>query len=142
MTPATTALVARVLKLREATDRAALATAQQEQHRRAAAASALARVIALEQAFVESTAAAMLASPALGLWRAAAASRLDERWRAAADAEAACAAPQAALGETIRLRLGFETLCERRTKEAERDAQRRDPLRGLMLLPGPHRGAG
>lgn len=140
MTPATTALVTRVLKLREAVDRAALAAAHHEQARRAAAASSMAAAMARELAFVASS--ALPASPVFAVWREAAAGRLADRHRAVTDAEAACAAPYQALTDTIRLRRGFDTLCERRAEAAERDAQRRDPLRDLMLLPGPHRGAG
>ena len=122
-----------LLKLREATDRAALVVAQQEQATRAAAVAALAEMIAREQGFAEAT--ELPASPGFALWRAAAADRLAERHRAAADAEAACDAPQQALADTVRLRRGFETLRERAAETAARDAERRDPLRALMLLP-------
>lgn len=130
MTPATTALVIRVLKLREATDRAALAEAHHEQARRAAAASSMAEAIARELAFVASS--ALPASPVFAVWREAAAGRLADRHRAATDAEAACEAPHQALTDTIRLRRGFETLCKRRADAAERDTQRRDPLNQLI----------
>ena len=116
MTPAITALVNRALKLREAIDRAALATARREQADCAAAAADMAAAIAREHGFVEAT--DLPASPAFAEWREVAAIRLANRHRAAADAEAACDAPHQALTDTIRLRRGFETLCERAAEAA------------------------
>ena len=141
MTPATTAMVIRVLKLREATDRAALAAAQLEQARCTVAAAAMAAAIAREHAFVEAS-AAQQPGLAFGPWRAAAAADLADRHRAAANAEAACEGPHQALTDTIRLRRGFATLCERAAEAAERDAQRRDSFQHLMLLPASHRDPG
>lgn len=130
MTPGTTALVARVLKLREARDRAALMAAQEERDRQAVAAAELAAAIAAEQGFVDSGAAALLGGPGLGLWRLAA-----QAQAAAAAAEAACAAPQEELTESVRMRRGFATMCEQQAAAAAREAERRDPVRALMLLP-------
>ena len=133
MNRSTAALVTRVLKLREAGDRAALVAAQREQAEQAAAAVAMAAVIAREHGFAAAT--ELPAGPGFALWRAAAAGRLGEQRHAAAAAEAACVAPQQALADTVRLRRGFELLREREAAAVARDAERRDPLRALMLLP-------
>jgi hypothetical protein len=139
MKPATRALVARALKLREAGERAALAAAQQEHARRIEAAQGLAATIEAERRFAAGGVAAdpRLGGAGFGAWREAAANRLAEARQAAAAAEAACEPPREALFETMRTTKGFETLMARRDDERARAEARRDPLAQLMLLRRP-----
>lgn len=137
MTPATRALVARALKLREARDRAALMGAQQAHAERLEAAALLAEGMARERAFVQEAAGdPRVMGATFGAWRASAEARLSAARREAERAEAACEPVRAVLTETLRTAKGFETLMERGDAERAQRAARRDPLLQLMLLPG------
>jgi hypothetical protein len=136
MKPATRALVGRALKMREATERAALAAAQQEQARRGAVATGLAAAIEQERAFASGGAEGdpRLTGPIFAAWRAAAVARLAQARHEVDMAEAACEPAREALAETLRTTKGFETLMARRDEDRARAEARRDPLPQLMLL--------
>lgn len=135
MTPATRALVARALKLREARDRVALAGAQQEHAARLEAAARLADAMAGERAFVQA-ADPVVSGAMFTAWREGAGVRLSAARQAAERAEAACEPVRAELTETLRTAKGFETLMARRDDERAQREARRDQLLQLMVLPG------
>ena len=146
MSPATAALILRVLKLREATSRANLAAAQQEHANRAAAAADLADSIDRERRFAAATNAMSAGThyPAQHFvaWAEATAVRLAEARQAAGQAEAACEAPREALADALRTSRGFETLLAKQAADRARHAARRDPLVQLMVLPTSGGGPG
>lgn len=137
MTPATLAAAARVLKLREAVDRAALLAAARAQADREAAATDLADAIAREHVFAAQPLqrADPVATGQYGAWGRAAAASLGKAHAAAAAAAEACIAPRAALAETLRLRRGLDLLAEDQQREHDRAVARRDSLSLLMVLP-------
>jgi len=135
MTPATQALAARVLKLREAAGRAELAKAQHQHASRAAHEAALIDEIARERDAVGHALPLGQADALYTTWRDTAASRLTAARSDAEAAGAACDVLREALADTLRTCRGFETFLARHAAEHARLAARRDPLLALMSLP-------